>query len=142
MTSSAPKESFAQRCSSVLEELRNEALQEIGRRASVTTVPDDQQQNLIQATRPDNIVEEAVPEADRRHARRAETLPYNSNIAGVPAIGPYPSHSPYEMGWSVEHSDTIIPPFFHGVEGVRNHDPSTSMIDRIDHWGFSSLTGY
>ena len=141
MTVSAPKESFAQCCSGVLEELRNEALKEISGQDSHTTGSDDQQQNPSGATSMQRPVE-APREADQSNAGRASTLPCNSDMTDVPAIGPHPLRSLYETDWPEEYTDAILPPFFHGVDGIRNYDHNTSMIDRIDRWGFSSLTGY
>ena len=49
----------------------------------------------------------------------------------------------HEKGQSAPR-DSALFSIFNGLDGIRVREPNElgSMVDRIDRWGFSSLTGY
>jgi hypothetical protein len=36
----------------------------------------------------------------------------------------------------------VLYSIFNGLDGIRVRNANGSLVDRIDRWGFSSLTGY
>ncbi|KAK0120502.1 hypothetical protein ONS96_010710 [Cadophora gregata f. sp. sojae] len=110
----AEKESFANRCSEVLQELRFEAqghMQKTGNR------PETRQGSV-------DTDGSGLPQQDQGTA---------SHFGGKWDDMNFDQSAP---------GGGILNSLFNTVEGINVRNASGSLVDRIDRWGFSSLTGY
>lgn len=128
-SSNMAKESFAQKCSIVLEELRAEAVVKIRQAQSMES---DGWGQIRKETHADGIEDEARQESSTREipqVQMGETSFFSEEWNDM-------SFDQSAPGGGVLYS------LFNGVDGIHVRSASGSLVDKIDRWGFSSLTGY
>lgn len=136
------KESFSQKCSGVLEELRMEALASIKKNGQMGQQYDQRSGD----TRTERRGEEASNVEDWQKDRpRQRTSDVRGSAARGGERGERGSRSFFSGSWNDMTFDQSAPgggilgSLFGGVDGIRIRSPSDSVVDRIDRWGFSSL---
>ncbi|CZR64563.1 uncharacterized protein PAC_14461 [Phialocephala subalpina] len=136
-SSNMAKESFAQKCSLVLEKLRAEAVVKIRQAQNKESTGFGYRE---QESRTENEMEEEEAEEEARaRPARNESLQHQMGETSF-----------FSGEWNDMSIDQSAPGggllyslfLFNGVEGIHNRSGSGSLVDRIDRWGFSSLTGY
>lgn len=142
---SAAKESFSQKSSGVLEELRIEAMSHIRKSGNITpylSAAQSAQQDTGrngQDMRPENRV--GAPSA------LSSTNFFGGNWSepafdrSAPGGGESSFYSP-RISAAYQISNSGILSSLGSLENVRRPTSTSSVLDRIDTWGFSSLTGY
>ena len=149
------KESFAQKCSVVLEEMRAEAVAKILRvqnNESSDVGQDECQSPILSVNHP----RQETFTNQRREVQMEETAFFGRewNDMNLVSLSDFifvlnvqilllRFKLMHEKGQSAPRDHALFS-IFNGLDGIRAHEPSASggMVDRIDRWGFSSLTGY
>lgn len=123
---SAAKESFSQKSSGVLEELRMEAMSHIRKSGNITPFPS------------------AAQGTQQSTGRDGQDMRLENRVGAPSALS---STNFFGGNWSEPIFDRSAPgggilSSLNNLDSVRRPTATGSVLDRIDTWGFSSLTGY